>query len=167
MKFSKDTPTAAFAIQGKSFFIPRPFGEGHQCSAGDANVLCQTLSENTRNAFNSRVKDAVDNETFDHNVMQAAIDEWLEDYEFGIRRGRGPVDPVEREKLNMAKDIVRQALRERDYKIADIAPEEITRLAEDVIKSNPDIAKEAKRRVDQRAKLTSSEVGQVQELAAE
>ena len=167
MKFSRDTPTANFVIQKETFLIPRPFGEGHQCTAGEASVLCQSLAENTRNAFNAKVKEAVDDGTFDHKKMQASVDEWLEDYEFGIRRGRGPVDPVEREALVMAKDIVRTALRERNFKIADVPGEEITRLAEDVLSTHPEITKEAKRRVEQRAKFTQSEVGEVQAQAAD
>lgn len=167
MQFSKETPTGNFTIQKEVFQIPRPFAEAHPCSVAEAGVLNQTLAENTRNSFNKRVAEMVEDGTFDHNKMQAEIDEWLEQYEFGVRRGRGPVDPIERETLTIAKDIVRGALREKEYKLADIAAEEITRLAEEVISNNPDIAKEAKRRVDQRNKLNIGEIGSVQTKPAE
>lgn len=167
MKFSKETPTGNFVIQGQTFNIPRPFSEAHVCTVAEAGVLNQTLAENIRNSFNLKVKEHVDAETLDVNKMQADIDEYLEQYEFGVRRGRGPVDPVERETLNMAKDIVRAALREKGYKIADIDTEEITRLAEDVITQNPDVAKEAKRRVNERAKLRVGEIGAVQTKPSE
>ena len=158
MNFNKETPTGAFAIQGKSFNIPKPFTEGHLCSNSEAGVLNQILAENTRNNWASRIKKEVEEETFDQSKMQAEIDEYLENYDFGVRRGRGPSDPVEREALNMAKEIVRNALREKGFKLGDVAVEDINRLAEEAIASNPDITKEAKRRVDQRSKLGLGEL---------
>lgn len=158
MNFNKETPTGAFAIQSKSFQIPKPFSEGHACTVSEASVLNQILAENTRNNWASRVKKEVEDGTFDQVKLQAEIDEYLESYEFGVRRGRGPSDPIEREALNMAKEIVKSALRENNYKLADIAVEDINRLAEDAITKNPDIMKEAKRRVDQRTKLGVGEL---------
>ncbi len=158
MDFNKDTPTGAFNIQGKAFQIPKPFAEGHACSSSEAGVLNQILAENTRNNWATRVKKEVEEGTFDQAKMQAEIDEYLENYDFGVRRGRGPSDPIEREALNMAKEIVRNALREKGYKLGDVAAEDINRLAEEAITSNPDITKEAKRRVDHRSKLGVGEL---------
>ncbi len=158
MDFNKDTPTGSFAIQSKTFQIPKPFAEGHVCTGPESGVLNQVVAENTRNNWAARVKKDVEEKTFDQAKMQAEIDEYLESYEFGVRRGRGPSDPVEREALNMAKDIVRNALREKGYKLGDVASEDINRLAEDAVASNPDITKEAKRRVDQRTKLGVGEL---------
>ena len=153
MDFNKETPTGAVIIQGKSFQIPRPFSESHVCTSSEAGVLNQILAENTRNNWGDRVKKAVADESFDQAKMQAEIDEYLENYDFGVRRGRGPTDPIEREALNMAKDIVKNALREKGFKLADVDTDDINRLAEEAVAANPDITKEAKRRVDQRAKL--------------
>lgn len=153
MDFNKETPTGAFIIQQKTFQIPRPFSEGHVCTNSEAGVLNQILAENTRNNWSDRVKKAVEDESFDQAKMQAEIDEYLENYDFGVRRGRGPTDPVEREALNMAKDIVKNALREKGFKLADVDTDDINRLAEEAVAANPDITKEAKRRVEQRAKL--------------
>ena len=158
MEFNKETPTQPVTIQSTSFSVPKPFAEGHVCTASESGVLNQTLAENTRNNWNERVKKgletATEKEPFDHVKMQAEIDEYLESYDFGVRRGRGPTDPVEREALNIGKDIVKRALREKNFKVADIDASEITRLAEEVVAKNPDITKEAKRRVEQRNKLT-------------
>ncbi len=155
MEFNKETPTGSVIIQGKNFDIPRPFGEGYACTVSDASVLNQTLAENTRNNWADRVKKEVEADTFDQSRMQAEIDEYLEGYEFGVRRGRGPADPVEREALNIAKEIVKKAIREKGMKLADIDTEDINRLAEQVIADNADVTKEAKRRVDQRGKMTA------------
>ena len=158
MNFNKDTPTGAFKIQEKIFQIPKPFNEGHVCTTSEAGVLNQILAENTRNNWATRVKKETEKATFDQTKMQAEIDEYLENYEFGARRGRGPSDPIEREALNMAKEIVRGALREKGFKLADVSVEDINRLAEEAVAANPDIMKEAKRRVDQRTKLGVGEL---------
>ncbi len=158
MQFSKETPTGSVIVQGKNFDIPRPFNEGYVCTGPDAGVLNQTLAENTRNNWADRVKKEVEAETFDQGKMQAEIDEYLEGYEFGVRRGRGPSDPVEREALNIAKEIVKKAIREKGFKLGDIETEDINRLAEQVIADSPDVTKEAKRRVEQRSKLTAGEL---------
>lgn len=162
MDFNKETPTGSVQIQGESFDIPRPFLEGYVCTSADASVLNQVLGENTRNNFADRLKKAVEAATdeapFDKKKMQAEIDEYLETYEFGVRRGRGPADPVEREALNIAKDIVRKAIREKGMKLGDIDVENINKLAEQVVSENPDVTKEAKRRVDQRNKMTAGEL---------
>lgn len=153
MDFNKETPTGSFIIQSKTFNIPRPFAEGHACTASEAGVLNQTLAENIRNNFAANVKKAVEDESFDQAKMQGELDEYLESYDFGVRKGRGPADPVEREALNIAKDIVKNALREKGHKLADVATEDINRLAEKLVAEQPEITKEAKRRVDQRSKL--------------
>lgn len=158
MDFNKATPTGSFAIQGKAFQIPKPFNDGHVCTSSEAGVLNQILAENTRNNWASRIKKDLEEGTFDQTKIQAEIDEYLENYEFGVRRGRGPSDPVEREALNMAKDIVKVALRENNHKLSDVAAEDINRLAEEAVAANPDITKEAKRRVDQRTKLGVGEL---------
>ena len=157
MDFNKETPTATFVIQGQNFQIPKPFAEGHACSASDASVLNQILAENTRNNWSTRVqaaiKDATDEAPFDHDKMQADIDEYLEGYEFGVRRGRGPVDPVEREALSIAKELVKAALRKAGHKIASVDVSEINRLAEEAVEKNEKITTTAKRRVEERTAL--------------
>ena len=153
MQFSKETPTRQFVIQDRAFSIPAPFVEGHVCTSAEAGVLNQTLAENVRNNLAARVKKAVDEDKFDQAEMQAEIDQYLEDYEFGARRGRGAMDPVEREALNIAKDEVKTALRRSGHKLADIATEDINRLAEQVVAENPEITKEAERRVNQKSKI--------------
>lgn len=158
MDFNKDTPTGSFAIQSKTFQIPKPFPEGHVCTLSEAGVLNQILAENTRNNWAARIKKDVEEGTFDQAKMQAEIDEYLENYEFGVRRGRGPSDPVEREALNMAKETVKTAIREKGYKLADIDTSRINELAEEAVAANPDFMKEAKRRVDQRTKLGLGEL---------
>lgn len=153
MQITKDTPRGNFVIQGQNFSIYKPLKEGHVCTANEADLLNQTVTENTRNNLNKIVKDALDNGSFNADEMQAKIDEYVKSYEFGKRSGRRPSDPVEREALNIAREIVRQAYKDNGYKLADVETSEINRLANDLLEKNPDVRKEAKRRVEHRAKL--------------
>ena len=153
MKFSKETPEQSIIIQKHAFAVPRPFAEGHTCTAAEAGVLNQTLGENVRNNLAKTIKALEEKDEFDHTKFQTTINEYLAEYEFGARRSRGPVDPTEREALIIAKGHVRNALREHNYKISDISADDMTRLAHETIEANPDITKEAKRRVDQRGKI--------------
>ena len=119
----------------------------------EAGVLNQTLAENVRNNMSASIKKSVDEGTFDQAGTQALIDEYIEGYVFGVRRGRGPADPVEREALVIAKEEVRRALRRQGYKLGDVDVSSINRLAEEVIEKNPAITSEAERRVKQRQGL--------------
>ena len=158
MKFNSETPTSGVTMQGETFQVPKPYQEGHPLTAGEASVMNQTLAENTRNNFADRIKKAKDANELDTNKMQAEIDEYLEGYEFGIRRGRGPTDPVERETLNIAKELVRNALREKGHKLADVESDDINRLAEEAIAANESITKEAERRVKARTSITTGDL---------
>lgn len=155
MKFTSETPTGSFVIQGVTFSIVKPFAEGHVCSASEAGVLNQTLAENVRNNLSTRVKAVQDKakeegKPFDQKAMQAEIEKYIEEYDFGVRRGRGPVDPVDREALIIATEEVKNALRENGFKIAEFDTAQIRSLAEDTIEQNPAIMKLAKTRVKQR-----------------
>lgn len=156
MHFNSETPTTSMTIQGEIFTVAQPFTEGHPCAKNEAAALNQSLVENIRNNCAKAVKAAKTDGTFDQTKMQAFIDSYVEEYEFGVRGGRAPTDPVERAALDIAKAIVKNALREHSIKVADIDASEITRLAEEVVADNPDIRKTAAKQVADRAKLGAS-----------
>jgi len=153
MQFNKETPVRNFVIQDHSFQIPAPFNEGHTCTASEAGVLNQTLAENVRNNLAKRVKESLDKGEFDQTKMQAEIDQYLEEYEFGQRRGRGPTDPVEREAFSIARDIVKNALREQGIKLADVDTADLNELTQQTVDANPAITKEAESRVKKRNEI--------------
>lgn len=153
MQVTKETPVRQFIIQDQTFSVPAPFVSGHVCTESEAGVLNQTLAENVRNNMAQRVKKAVEEGTFNQDEMQLEIDQYIEDYEFGLRRGRGPIDPTEREALNIAKDAVKDALRRSGYKLADVDAATINDLAAQAVDENPEIRKEAERRVKERNKV--------------
>ena len=153
MNFNSETPTTNMTVQGEIFKIAQPFSEGHACLKNEAASLNQSLVENARNNFAKLVKQAKEDDTFDQAKMQAELDAYMETYEFGARGGRSALDPITKAAMEIAKNIVKNALREQNFKIADVDPADITRLAEDVIVENPDIRKAAKKQVDERAKI--------------
>ena len=87
-------------------------------------------------------------------MRQEEVDAYLEERDSGVRGGCVPIDPIYREALTMAKDIVKNAVREKGFKLASVDTDDIEHLAKEVIADNPDITKEAERRVDQRSKMT-------------
>ncbi len=158
MEFSADTPKAEVTIQDNAFKIPQPFLEGHKCTGNEAAALNQILVENTRNNFAKRVKTAVENGTMDAGAMQKELDAYLTSYEFGIRRGGGPSDPVGKEANSLAKQIIQNALRKKGFKLADVTSDRMKELVSAALEKNPDIRKEAESRVKRREKLGGEEI---------
>lgn len=158
MKFSTDTVKSEVTIQDNKFIVPQPFSNGHVCNENESAALNQILVENTRNNFAKRVKTAVENGTFNQGAMQTELDKYLEGYEFGVRRGGGPTDPVGKEAMNLAKELVRNALRKKGFKLSDVSAKQINELAAEALEKRPDIRKEAEQRVKRREKLGDDEL---------
>lgn len=151
MQFDKNTPREDAQIQGETFSIPAPYDEGHTLNANEAMALNQLLKENVRNNFATRVKKAKEEGAFDPKQMQQDLEQYVSEYEFGVRRGGGgaqPVDPIEKEALNIAKDKVKQSLKSQGYKITDVGAEKINQLAQQVLDKYPKIREQAKQIVD-------------------
>lgn len=147
--------TDEITIAGHAFTVPVRYSEGHTLTAGEASALNQTYHENLRNNFASKVKDlkknadGTDRELTDADLsdLQAKLDEYAAEYQFGVRSSGGsrtPVDPVAREALNLARAAVRAALKEKGVK-AD--KEQIEALAEGLVAKNATFTEIAKQRV--------------------
>jgi len=158
MQFSAETVQSEVTIQDNKFNVPQPFAVGHVCTENESAALNQILVENTRNNFAKRVKTAVENGTFDQGAMQTELDKYLEGYEFGLRRGGGPTDPVGKEAMSLAKDLIKDALRKKGFKLSDVSTKRINELATEALEKNPNIRKEAEARVKRREKLGDDEL---------
>ena len=158
MEFNPETSTSEVTIQDNTFVVPQPFAKGHVCTENESAALNQILVENTRNNFAKRVKVAVENGTFDQTAMQTELTKYLESYEFGIRRGGGPTDPIGKETILLAKDLIKDALRKKGFKLSDLSSKRLNELAEEAIEKNPGIRKEAESRVKRREKLGDDEM---------
>lgn len=130
-----DTPREDYTIAGETFSILQPYTEGHVLSANEAATLNQTWSENARNNFAKRVKDAKEAGTFDQASLQLSLDDYLESYEFGVRTGGGgrTSDPVAAEALAIAKESVKKALQKKGAILKDYSAKDITDLAKQVL----------------------------------
>jgi|ETNvirnome_6_100_1030635.scaffolds.fasta_scaffold00132_13 hypothetical protein len=160
MKYTAKTQRNALTIAKTSFTIPAPFAEGHAVTANEAAALNQLLAENIRNNFAKRVKEGGEADPpVAADVLQAELDQYVTEYEFGVRRSGGgrSSDPVEVEAMSIARDKVKDALRAKGYKLADISAGRITELASEYLEKNPQWRETAKSVVEQR-NATADEV---------
>lgn len=105
MHFDTSTPRVNVTIKGTSVAVPAPFVAGHTCSENEASALNQLLRENVRNNLATR-----------ESLDQAAVDEYVAQYEFGARRSGGgapALSPVERKARAIAKEKIQAALKAR------------------------------------------------------
>ena len=106
-------------IAGKVFNAPIRYEEGHELTAGEASALNQTFHENLRNNFAKRVKDAIEDNSFDETGLQSEFDSYAEQYQFGVRSGGGGAsrDPVMSAAMNIAKAQIRVAVKKKYGKV--------------------------------------------------
>ena len=99
-------------IQGQTFKVPIRYAAGHTLNEGEASALNQTLHENLRNNFAKKVSDGMDAGT-GLEVLQQQLDDYANEYQFGVRTGGGGFrgDPVMTLALNIAREMVRQAIK--------------------------------------------------------
>lgn len=101
-------------IQGKTFWVPIRYKAGHTLNDGEAAALNQTLHENLRNNFAKKVNEGVE-AGLAQEVMQQQLDDYANDYQFGVRTGGGGFrgDPVLTLAMGMARELVRMAIKDK------------------------------------------------------
>lgn len=163
-EITASTPRDEITIAGETFSVPQPYAEGHVLTANEAGALNQVFAENVRNNLASKVKEAKEAGAFDALEFQATVDAYTSSYEFGVRSGGGGRvgDPVQAEALDIARDIVRDSLRKKGYKLADVKAAQITELAKGVLaKGNATseaILEQARQRVEARRAIADIEL---------
>jgi len=102
-------------IQGKTFKVPVRYSAGHQLTEGEAGALNQTYHENLRNNFAKKVNEG-DEAGITQEVLQQQLDDYANDYQFGVRTGGGGFrgDPVMTLAMNIAREMVRQAIKSKN-----------------------------------------------------
>lgn len=149
-----NTPRKEITIKNELFIVPTPYAEGHVLTANEANALNQTYHENLRNNFASAVTAALQDAKagtapFNRDALQAALDEYIAEYEFGSRRqGSVAVDPVTKIALRIARDLVKKALIKQEKSVKDYSAEQIAALAEGVLAKHPHIRESAQQEYD-------------------
>lgn len=151
MKYTPDTTRRDVTIAGATFQVPAPFAEGHVLSAGEASALNQVLSENVRNNLAKDFKDSLAAGKTAAE-LQAKVDEYVTEYEFGVRGTRGPVDPVMTEARKIASAALADHFKKNGKSFSKTESDERDRLIAAVIEKNPSVMEEAKRIVKARKK---------------
>jgi len=157
MEIASETPTKEIKIQGvNGWIVPLPFTEGYTLKTLEADQLNQVLHENIRNNFAKTVEKALkeQGDDFDQEALQRQLNEYLEEYEFGARRGGTfrAADPIEAEAMNIARDLVKEGLKRRGVKLKDFSPADITAEAIRAIEKYPQITTQAEESVAARRK---------------
>jgi hypothetical protein len=99
-------------IQGSVFRVPIRYAAGHVLTEGEAGALNQTLHENLRNNFAKKVAEGTE-AGVPMETMQQQLDDYANDYQFGVRSGGGGFrgDPVMTLAMNVARELVRNAIK--------------------------------------------------------
>lgn len=157
----QNAPRRDVTIQGVILSVAAPYAEGHPLSQIEASVLNQTFAENIRNNYASAVKEALEKAKAagtEANLaeLQSALDEYMAEYEFGVRgtrTARVSADPVEREAIKLARERVKQALAKAGFKVARgdeepggnvLSKDKLEELVEAALEKYPDIREAAR-----------------------
>lgn len=163
--------TKEITVEGVKLTVGQPYVAGHALNANEAGVLNQTYLENVRNNTAGKIKAhkaAWEKEPTNAGktypgfpaAETAEIQKYADDYEFGARVSRSsePTDPIEREAYRLAKDAVDEALAGKNVKKKDLPEGKYEQMVR-TYAANDGVVKEAKRRVDARAKLGNDILG--------
>lgn len=146
MKFDSNTPRVEFTIAETVVTIPTVFVAGHPCTEGEAEALNQLLRENVRNNVAGKIKAGkVD------FVTQPMVDEYVTDYEFGVR-ATGPKRSREEIVLDeVTLEFAKARAAKRGVKLPPAKPKSGPSLQEALMAvyraDKAEIDKEAKRRL--------------------
>lgn len=137
MQFTSETKRVERTIgqkEGPNFGVqvPQPYAAGpHTLTEGEANALNQTIAENLSNNLRAKLvqgrliegSDPARYQQFTDEEAQSLVDEYLKDYEIGVRRaGDGTArvtDPVEREARKLARQKAVQMVKDSGGKPGD------------------------------------------------
>jgi len=123
-------------IQGQVFRVPIRYAAGHTLTEGEASALNQTFHENLRNNFAKKVNEGVD-AGIGLEVLQQQLDDYAEEYQFGVRTGGGGFrgDPVMTLAMNTAREIVRGAIKEKNLDAEEWPASRISQAARALLES--------------------------------
>lgn len=129
-------------IQGQTFRVPIRYAAGHQLNEGEASALNQTYHENLRNNFASKVRDGTE-AGVPIETLQQQLDDYANDYQFGVRTGGGGFrgDPVQTLAMNIARELIRTAIRTKGYDVDEWPASRVSQSARDLLTSQGDNGK--------------------------
>lgn len=115
------------------------YQEGNILTAAEANALNQLVQENTRNNLLQKWKRQDEtNQGEGHDARLAEALKYMDEYEFGTRRGGRPstatFDPVEHEAINILKRMIKARMVAQGKQVKGMA-EKIDEQARTILKS--------------------------------
>ncbi|MDE2107209.1 MAG: hypothetical protein KGL39_58975 [Patescibacteria group bacterium] len=164
MQISADTPREDFTIAKQTFSGAHPFTPGHTLTEGEARALNQTFIENVRNNLAKLVKSHIEAGTFDQAAMQGKVDEYMNEYEFGIRATAGPRpvrtprDVVGTRAMELARAQIRKAILKQGGSLKDVSAKDITEKAKELVESDGRYRAKAEQQLAEEAELEVSEI---------
>jgi len=153
MDVTKKTPRRNITIQSAEFSVPAPYAEGHTLTVNEAAVLNQVLAENIRNNSAKTIASMKEaGKTAEE--MQAAVDEYIAGYEFGVKRSGGgrTTDPVRAKAIELATKKVKDALLAKGSKLKDVGNDRIRELAIKAVEQHPVLMEQASQIVEMHRK---------------
>jgi hypothetical protein len=123
-------------IQGQAFRVPLRYKAGDVLKENEAGALNQTFHENLRNNFASRVRDGVE-ANVPIETLQQQLDDYANDYQFGVRTGGGGYrgDPVTTLAMNIARELVRQVIKKKGLDAEDWPASKVSLAAKQLLDS--------------------------------
>jgi hypothetical protein len=132
VEFTEETSRKNIIIKKIEYTIAQPFGEGHVCTANEANALNQLLCENVRNNFAPKIKEG------EAAPDQAALDAYVAGYQFGVR-SVSTSDPVEKVMRQMVERKLVEALKARGKNKSSLSAEEFKNAIDAAVEKNRDV----------------------------
>jgi len=155
-------------IQGQVFRVPIRYAAGHQLNDGEAGALNQTLHENLRNNFAKKVAEGQE-AGVPLETLQQQLDDYANDYQFGVRTGGGGFrgDPVMTLAMNIAREMVRTAIKTKGLDQDEWPASRISQAAKALLDSQGDdgkIIQTARKQVEAEKEAAKEAMASVNEL---
>lgn len=155
-------------IQGQTFKVPIRYSVGHSLSEGEASALNQTYHENLRNNFAKKVSDGIE-AAISMEVLQQQLDDYANEYQFGVRSGGGGYrgDPVMTLAMNIAREMVRLAIKAKGIDIEEWPASRISQAAKALLDSQGDdgkILSTARKQIEAEKEAAKEAMASVSEL---
>ena len=155
-------------IQGQTFKVPIRYAAGHALTEGEASALNQTLHENLRNNFAKKVAEGVE-AGVPLETLQQQLDDYANDYQFGVRTGGGGCrgDPVMTLAMGIARELVRTAIKAKGYDMDDWPAPKISQAAKALLEqqgTDGKIISTARKQVEAEKEAAKEAMASVNEL---
>lgn len=160
--------TKSKLIAGEAFTISTPYSAGHVLTEVEAKVLNQVRAENIGNNMREVVKEALElkekGDSTKYDQLASVIASYDSEYTFSMGGGgTSRLDPVEREAKSLAESYVREDLKKKGRKWAQV-PEGLTEEAwvekrtavVEALMQKDEIIALAKKRVKEKTKVSDA-----------